>query len=332
MSAAGEMRNVLVTGATGFIGLEVARQLVGRGLRPRLMVRRPDRGRLLAPLDAELVFGDLSRPASLVRAVEGVDTVLHLAARATFERYDRVRPTIVDGSVALMEAARRAGVERFVLASSLLVYGDATAPIDAGTVPRPRIGYGVAKLEAETALQRQAPAGTKLAIVRLPHVYGARSFLFDQLRRGLVLFPGSGRNVYSHLHVEDSARILVEVAARGWAGTSAVADDGPSSWNDFFAILREHYPRFRLLRIPEGLALAGASALEAVSRLSQRPTLFTLDTVRGWLMNLPVEPGLLWKELGLEPRYRTIDTGLPASLDELVSFRWLHPVADRSRG
>jgi nucleoside-diphosphate-sugar epimerase len=331
VTPSGAMQKVLVTGATGFIGYEVASQLTARGLRPRLMVRRPERGRLLAPLDADLVFGDLARPASLVRAVEGVDTVLHLAARATFERYERVRPSIVDGSVALMRASRDAGVERFVFASSLLVYGGAEAPIDARTSPRPRIGYGVAKLEAEAALRREVPPEMKLSMVRLPHVYGARSFLFDQLRRRFVLFPGSGRNVYAHLHVEDAARVLVEVAARGWSGTSPVADEDPSSWNDFFAVLAQHYPRLRVLRIPERLALAVASILEEGSRLRSRPTLFTADTVRGWLLNLAVEPGLLWKELGLEPNYRSIDTGLPASLDDAVAFRWLHPVADRAR-
>ncbi len=327
-----EMGRVLVTGATGFLGYEVARQLAERGLRPRLMVRRPERGRLLSKLDAELVHGDLARPASLERAMDGIDTVLHLAARATFERYERVRPTIVEGSRALMDAARKAGTQRFVYASSLLVYGGGDHTIDAATTAHPRVDYGVAKLEAEAALRRQAPDSMRLGIVRLPHVYGARSFLFNQLKRGFVLFPGSGRNLYSHLHVEDAGRLLIEIAARGWTGTSPVGDDRPSSWSDFFGVLREHYPSFRLVRLPAPVALSGAAVLETFSRLRSRPTLHTSDTVRGWLLDLPVEAGLLWKELGLDPKHRTIDAGLPASLDAAVAFRWLHPIADGCRG
>ncbi len=322
------MRNVLVTGATGFIGYEVARQLVAQGLRPRLLVRRPERGRMLLPLGAELVSGDLSRPASLERATSGIDTVFHLAARATFERYHRVRPTIVGGSLNLMKAARAAAVEHFVLASSLFVYSSRRSAIGANTPLEPGIGYGVAKAEAEAALRHEAASRMKLAIVRLPHVYGARSFLFHQLRRGLVLFPGAGKTVFSHLHVEDAARVLIAVAERGWTGSSPVADDEPRTWTEFFAVLAEHYPRTRVLRMPASIALGGAALLEGASLLSPRPTLFTTDAVRGWLMNLPVEPGLLWKELGIEPRHRSIETGLPACLDDSVSFRWLHPVAD----
>jgi nucleoside-diphosphate-sugar epimerase len=325
------MRKVLVTGATGFIGYEVARQLTEQGLPVKLMVRRRERGRLLAPLQADVVYGELTRPASLERAVAGCDTVLHLAARATFETYRRVRPTIVDGSMALMEAARQAGVERFVMTSSLLVYSKVTGPIRADTPANPVIGYGRAKIEAEEALRHCAPPGMRLAIVRLPHVYGARSFLFEQLRRGTILFPGSGRNVYTHLHVEDAARVLIEAARQGWAGTSPVGDDSPASWNELLAVVRQHYGRFRLLRVPAAAALAGGMALEFLSRLSARPTLHTADTVRSWMLTLPVEPGLLWKDLGLKPRYPTIEVGIPASLDDAVAFRWLHPVLDRLR-
>ena len=72
------MERVLVTGATGFIGYEVAKQLSERGIRPRLLVRRPFRGIILKSLDCELVQGDLLEPQSLKRAVAGIDTIIHL--------------------------------------------------------------------------------------------------------------------------------------------------------------------------------------------------------------------------------------------------------------
>lgn len=329
-----------MTGATGFIGYEVARQLEAAGRRPRLLVRRRERGRLLSTpagraVDGpgvDVVYGDLMRPATLGRAVEGIDEVIHLAARATFERDAKIRPTIVDGSRSLFEAARAAGVKRFLFASSLLVYGSSATPIGAKTAPCPRIGYGRVKLEAERALRNAGSDTMSLGILRLPHVYGARSFLFDQLRSGRLVLPGSGENTHGHLHVEDAARLLIAAAEQGWAGTSPVADHVPTCWNDFFQILRDHYAGLRLLRVPRGLALAGAHVLERIADLRRRPTLFAPDTVRGWGLNLPVEPGLVWSELGLEPLHPCVEQGLPASLDDSVCFRWQHPVLDPSRG
>ena len=327
-----DLGRVLVTGATGFLGYEVASALVRRGLHPRLMVRRPERGRLLTPLGAEVVHANLLTPESLARAVEEVDTVIHLAARATFERYERIRPTIVDGSSALMRAGHAAGVKRFVFASSLLVYGGQPDPIDASTPTSPQIGYGRAKVEAEDALRREAGDEVALSILRLPHVYGARSFLFDQLKAGWLPFPGDGTNVYSHLHVRDAAEMLIEVAQRGWTGTSPIADDAPTSWNAFFEVLSMHYPKMRLLRIPSALAIAGARALELAMAWRDRPTLHTADTVRGWLLDLNVAPGLVRGDLGLSLRHPSIDSGIPASLDSAVSYRWLHPTIDRAAG
>ena len=323
---------VLVTGATGFVGFEVARQLAVAGVRPRLLVRRPQRAALLAPLDAELVAGDLRSPASLARAVDGMDAVIHLAARAAFESYARVRPSIVDGSLALFRAARQSSVSRFVYASSLLVYGDQEGPIDADTEARPVVAYGRAKLEAERALERESQ-GTdiRLASIRLPHVYGARDLLFERLRTGWVVMAGAGTNRYAHLHVADAARVLTSVARRGWQGVSTVADDRSADWREFMDVLRAHYPRLRLVHLPETLARLGTELLRPLNALRRRPSLYTPDTVVSWNLNLPVEPGLLWDEIGLRPAYPTIYEGLPAALDECVAFRWRHPHYDPAR-
>ncbi len=325
------MKKVLITGATGFIGLEIARQLAIRGLTPRAMVRRPQRGALLRRLDVEVVQGDLASSASLKRAVSGVDTVFHLAARASFEDYRLVRPSIVDGSVRLMEAAITAGARRFVYAGSLLVYGDQETEIDAQTTPRPVLGYGRAKLEAEDRLSEMASeAGVVFASLRLPHVYGARDLLFEQVRKGLLIFPGSGRTHFAHLHVEDAARLMIAAAEQDWSGISPVSDDLSIDWNSFFAVIQEYYPRFRLLRLPRSLGIFGTSLLALLQKFSSSPSLFTPGAVVGWNLNLPVKPGLVTQALGLELRYPTVYEGIPDVLDDCVAFRWLHSMLDRA--
>ncbi len=320
----------LVTGATGFIGYEVARQLADRGFRPRLMVRRAERGLLLRSLAAELVYGDLESRESLRRAVEGMDAVIHLGARATFEEYSLLAPTIVGGSVSLMEAAAEAGVPRFVYGSSLFVYDSQPGSIDGETPVRPRLAYGLAKQHAEQRLHALAAArGMRCASIRLPHVYGARDLFFSRLARGRMLIPGRRRTLFSHLHVDDAARLLVAAAEQGVDGTWPVADRRATSWSEFFDIVQAHYPRFRYVQVPESLAAAGVTLLRPFQRIRGRATIMTRGSVVGWNLNLNVKPGVLWEDLGLEPKYPTIVEGIPAVLDDRVAFRWLHPLADR---
>ena len=330
-SAGQPMRRVLVTGATGFIGFELAKQLSSLGLHPRLLVRRPQRAALLSSLDAEPVHGDLESPSSLRRAVTGIDTVFHLGARASFESYRRLRPTTVDGSVSLMRAAAAAGVKSFVFASSLFVHGSQDAPIDATTPPDPALGYGRAKQEAEIRLTGLADeAGIALGNIRLPHVYGSHSVLFEQIRRGLAIFPGSMTNQCGHLHVEDAARVLIEAGRQRWRGASPVADRHPADWREFFAIVREMDPRVMFVRLPQWMGYAGAAAAAPMLSLRTRPTLYTAGTVTGFNLNLPVSPDALWKELGTHPRYESVRQGIPAVLDSYIHFRWRHPLFDKS--
>jgi nucleoside-diphosphate-sugar epimerase len=324
------LKHVLVTGGTGFIGIELVRRLCEMGLRPRVLVRRPHRAALLTALDVELVAGDLASNETLARTVEGIDTVFHLGGRASFESYRRLAPTLVDGTERLGRTAAAAGVRHFVFASSLFVYGDQSMPIGATTPADPQIGYGVAKLEAETRLGAIADTtDMTISCVRLPHVYGPQSILFDQVRRGIAVFPGEMANRCGQLHVEDSAAVLLAAGEQRWAGTSAVADDEVVTWREFFDVVSAYDPRVRLIALPKWLSYAGAAVLEPVFSRARRPTLYTKDTVTGFNLDVPVAPRLLASDLGVDLAYPSVRTGIPAVFDGYLRYRWRHPIMDR---
>jgi nucleoside-diphosphate-sugar epimerase len=324
------VKRVLVTGATGFIGIEVSRQLSARGLKPRLMVRRPLRGIMLKNLDVGIVQADLRSPRSLARAVEGVDTVIHLGARAAFEPYQRLYPSIVQGSLNLMQAAVAAGVRQVVYGGSLLVYADHPRGIDQTTEPAPLSGYGRAKREAERRMQSLAQAeGVRFASLRLPHVYGAHSLLFDQVRHGRIIFPGKGDNCFAHLHVADAARALIRAAEIGMEGCAVIADEQSCTWNDFFETVQTYYPRLRTLHVPQPLSYAGARVLDILFPLLGQANPYPSGAVSCWNLSLAVVAGSLKTVLGIAPEFPTIHDGIPAVLDDAISFYWLPSNLDR---
>ncbi len=325
----GNTGKILLTGGTGFIGYEVAKQLAQSGYQPRLMVRRPLRGFLLKSLDVELMQGDLAQPKSLERMLESVDMVIHLGARATFEPYKALRPSIVEGSINLMRAAVEAGAKTFVYGGSLLVYGEQAKPITQQTAAAPNIGYSKAKLEAETILLKMAAdAGIRFTSIRLPHTYGVNSLLFNQMRRGTIMFPGKGDNLFAHLHVVDAARALIKAAEDGKPGISVIADNASCTWNDFFSITQHYYPRLRVLRAPKWIALFVTSALDALYRFTPYWNRFSAGAVKSWTSSLPVEPNTFQDIVSMELMYPTIERGIPAALDDCISFHWCHSLED----
>lgn len=323
---------ILVTGATGFIGVEVARQLAAAGASRRLMVHRPHRAVYVRDLATDLVLGELDDEATLERALRDVDAVIHLAGHATFESYRVVAHSLVGGTERLARLAVRAGVRRFVFSSSTLVYAAGGGPVDGRTLPAPWTGYGHAKLEAEQALARiEVQGAMQVTSIRLPHVYGSGDAMFAMARRGLVVSPGHGDRPFSHLHVADAAAALIAAAGTAWRGVSPIADDRPATWREFMSLLRAELPTLRELRVPRRVAWLGAHAPAFVARWRRRPTLLTPEAVDGWNGSLVVTPGVLWPQLGITPSFPSIESGIPAAVRGHPPIGWVHSVDDHRR-
>jgi nucleoside-diphosphate-sugar epimerase len=165
-------RLVALTGATGFIGRHLLRELPKRGYRLRVLLRRP------ATLPAEAsgaVVGDLARPQNMAAALAGVDAVIHSAGIAhamSGVPEDDYRVFNTEATIGLARAAERAGAKRFVFLSSIRAQ---TGPVADGVLseelaPRPTEGYGQSKLAAEEAL---AGLAIDWVALRPVLVYGA---------------------------------------------------------------------------------------------------------------------------------------------------------------
>ena len=276
-------------------------------------MRRPVDELDIRHFDAEFVAGDLRDHESLRRAVNGVDGIIHLGARATFEAYAKLKPSILDGSLALMQAGVDAGVGRFVYSSSLLVYSETPSRVDDKTPAKPVLDYGRIKVDTENRLAGiAAAAGVSFAALRLPHVYGARDLYFRQLQSGRLILPGLGKNTYTHLHVSDAAAAIIACAEQGYSGITPIGDRLPATWAAFLEVVRGCYPNARVLALPQWLALLATALLTPFRRFRPNPGLETPGAVRSYNFNIAVEPDLLWKDLGLAPMYPTIHEGVPA--------------------
>src|SRR5215471_13520614 len=125
-------QKTLVTGAAGFLGSHLTRQLIARGADVRVLLRPSSSNRAIADLPLEYITGDLRDAASLDRAMSGVQRVFHLAAdyRLWSKRSQDIYDSNVGGTKNLLDAAKRAGIEQVVYTSTV-----ATVAVDRQPAP-----------------------------------------------------------------------------------------------------------------------------------------------------------------------------------------------------
>lgn len=283
-------RLVLVTGAPGFVGGHLVRELLARGDRVRCLVRRAGVPEGLAGLDVEIVAGDVTRPDTLGAAVAGADEIYHLAARLTAMRERDMLETNVRGTRHLLEAARRSDrLVRFVHCSSLAVSGPCRAdglPVEESTPAAPVTWYGRSKALAERAVRAYAEAGMPVTVVRPPVVYGPRDrgllSVFQAVARGLRPVLGRRPKSYSWVYGPDLARALVVLGRHpATVGRTYFAGhDVPAPMEEFLdAAAAALGGRTIGVRVPESTVALLATASDLVAQATGSPGMLTRDKV-----------------------------------------------------
>ena len=219
---------ILLTGGTGFVGGHVLKALQAAGRPVRCLVRNPSK----MSLECELISGDMTDTASLKRAVEGVDTVVHLVAirQGKQEQFERI---MSQGTRDLLAAAKEAGVGRFVLMSAL-----GTSEESKDLVP-----YYGAKWEMEQAVEG---AGIPYVIFRPSFVFerdGGILPTFAKLARFAPVTPitGSGKQRIQPIWAGDLAAYFDQAIDLDAATNRTFELGGPDvvSWNEFWERLKK---------------------------------------------------------------------------------------------
>lgn len=225
---------LLVTGGTGFIGSQTTPVLSQGRVATRVLalVEHPWEGEnaeRLKELGIDVRLGSVTDPEFVDRAVEGMDTVLHLAAAQgdmslSDEHYHHVN---VEGTRILLDACTRHGVRRFVHGSTVGVYGNPTGQVSVDSPPAPTNIYGITKLEGERAV-RTWEGGPERVVLRLPETYGPGDRrllkLFGPVKRGRFPMIGNGKNLHQPIYVQDLVPLF------------QLALDSPAAVNDLFLV------------------------------------------------------------------------------------------------
>ncbi|PPQ32492.1 hopanoid-associated sugar epimerase [Rhodopila globiformis] len=306
----------LVTGATGFVGSAVARALAARGHALRLLARPSSDRRNLAGLDAEVVTGDLTEPESLVRAAAGCRYVFHVAAdyRMWVPDPDAMLHANVDGSIAMLRAAARAGVERFVHTSSVAALGqigDGT-PADEDTPTREVDFVGIykrSKYMAERAVLDIAKRESLPVVVVNPAApVGPRDIkptptgkmILDAAAGRMPAYIDTGLNI---VHVDDVAEGHVLAMEKGTVGQRYVLGGENLPLKDILALVAEiAHRRPPFIRLPETALWPVALVMEKAAALTGIEPLMTRDHLKMARKKMFFSSTKAMQELGYDPR------------------------------
>ncbi|MCG3173670.1 MAG: 2-alkyl-3-oxoalkanoate reductase [Myxococcota bacterium] len=280
------MPAVFITGVTGFIGGQLARKCLERGWAVSALVRDKEKVRALNKMGVQVIMGDLGNAEALRRGCGEADAVIHAAARSSdWGQEKQFWEDNVRGTERLANQAARAGVKRFVLLSTISVYGfHPPARVNEETPAAEKsYVYAETKLIAErVAAEAFANQPDRLCVARVASAYGPGSHNWTVrpvklLREGRMFLIEDGEGLNNHVYVDNLVDGLVLCATHpAAAGETFILSDGvATAWKEFFGYYQRMTGAPPLRSLSRNQALAIAAGMELAARVSGKPPAIT---------------------------------------------------------
>jgi dihydroflavonol-4-reductase len=287
------MRNVLVTGGTGFLGSNLAHALLREGCHVRILRRSTSDLRAIGNAPVEHVIGDVRDRDSLRRAVKGCDTVFHTAAIVSYWRRERetMYEVNIGGTRNLVDVSLEAGVRRFIHTSSIAAIG---FPEDGGLATesnefnweRYDVGYRISKYRAEHEIQRGVKLGLPAVILNPSIIIGPRDIHFhggqivrDVRMKRIFYYVQGGMNI---VFVGDVVAGHLAAARQGRIGERYILAGENLTHKEIFTITAEMVGGIRpLFKLPILFVRLIAISAETIGNLFGKRPWVTRELVAG---------------------------------------------------
>ncbi len=310
------MKKVFVSGATGFIGIQLVKRLIDSGNKVHALYRSDAKADLIRIEGVTLFKGDIMDKQCLSRAMKGCSQVYHVAAYAAVWSKD---PALffrfnVDGTLNVLEAARLTGIDRIVVTSTAGILGPSEKePVNENS-PAPSSFFTLyedSKYKMEQGLKIFNNSTPEVVIVNPTRVYGpgflsksnGMSLMIKKYIAGSWRFiPGDGKRMGNYVYVEDVVSGHLLAMEKGKPGERYVLGGEDISYNQLFDFVRSSSGvSKRLFHIPVQLLFFAAGLFSILSKVTGKPPLIVPSWVRKLTHNWVASSEKAIKELGYAP-------------------------------
>jgi len=321
------MKKILLTGATGFIGSNLASEVLDKGHSLHIVSRRQNCAILeFEKRGAKISTCELDDLPELKNCTKDIDIIIHLAGATRTLTEKEMFNVNCQYTKNLLDVSENKDIH-FIYVSSQAAAGPALSPdipVTESDTPNPLTWYGKSKLAAEIEVKKWGSRNNnKFTILRPPSVFGPGEkdifSCFKLMKSNLSLIMGFSRKMLSVVYVKDLVSSILHVAENiePTGETYFVSSDLPHSWEELFSAIASSMGKQRHLtiKLPEITAYPVACFSELVARIKKEPALINSQKIIEMKQNYWVCSNALIKSTGWKPQY-----SLSEAMDETVDW------------